>query len=553
MNATCERVDLSEEDIRQALTSAQAVLPPAVFKPLETVAQAYLTVVNILDAKNMTIARLRKMVFGPTSESSRQVLIPPSLSDDSKTGQTKTRRPPPGHGRNGQADYPTAKTQTVAHHKLASGDHCPGCRKGKVYDQNERPGILVRVTGQPPLAATVYHLQKLRCNLCLEIFEADPPEGVGRQKYDESAASMIALFKYGGGFPWNRLGKLQNCLGIPLPPSTQWDIVQSAAQSLWPIFEELQRQAAQGKLLHNDDTAMKILERMGMRRQQALLKGPKGSVNGGDGKAPRPDRTGVFTSGIVSQVQERRIALFFTGVKHAGENLHALLLKRARGLRPPIQMCDALSRNLPKPLQTILANCLAHGRRQFVELLDNFPAECAYILRALGRVYKNDAIARKRKLSDSERLKFHKTTSGPRMEKLHDYLQALIADKKVEPNSSLGEAIGYMLRHWEKLTLFLNKAGAPLDNNICERALKMAILHRKNSLFYKTDNGARTGDLYMSVIHTCDLNDVDPFDYITQLQRHAKEVRAHPEQWLPWNYRRTFRRQPPGRAAQSLN
>ena len=290
-----------------------------------------------------------------------------------------------------------------------------------------------------------------------------------------------------------------------------------------------------------------------MRRQQALLKGPKGSVNGGDGKAPRPDRTGVFTSGIVSQVQERRIALFFTGVKHAGENLHALLLKRARGLRPPIQMCDALSRNLPKPLQTILANCLAHGRRQFVELLDNFPAECAYILRALGRVYKNDAIARKRKLSDSERLKFHKTTSGPRMEKLHDYLQALIADKKVEPNSSLGEAIGYMLRHWEKLTLFLNKAGAPLDNNICERALKMAILHRKNSLFYKTDNGARTGDLYMSVIHTCDLNDVDPFDYITQLQRHAKEVRAHPEQWLPWNYRRTFRRQPPGRAAQSLN
>ena len=566
MNATCERVDLSEQDIRQALAAAQTVLPPAVFKPLETVAQAYLTVVNILDAKNMTIARLRKMVFGPTSESSRQVLVPPSLSDDSKTGQTKTRRPPPGHGRNGQADYPTAKTQTVAHHKLASGDHCPGCRKGKVYDQNERPGILVRVTGQPPLAATVYHLQKLRCNLCLEIFEADPPEGVGRQKYDESAASMIALFKYGGGFPWNRLGKLQNCLGIPLPPSTQWDIVQSAAQSLWPIFEELQRQAAQGKLIHNDDTAMKILERMGKRREQALLMAPesapatlrvqghaptaaeaasRGAADQGDKTPPSPERTGIFTSGIVSQVQEHKIALFFTGVRHAGENLHTLLLKRGRTLRPPIQMCDALSRNLPKPLRTILANCLAHGRRQFVELLGNFPDECAYILRALGRVYKNDAIARKRKLSNTERLKFHKARSGPRMEKLHEYLHALIADKKVEPNSSLGEAINYMLKHWVKLTLFLRKAGAPLDNNICERALKMAILHRKNSLFYKTDNGARTGDLYMSVIHTCDLNAVDPFDYLTQLQRHAKEVRAHPERWLPWTYRRITARPPP--------
>src|SRR5437762_12396831 len=107
MNATCERVDLSEEDIRQALTSAQGVLPPAIFKPLDTVAQAYLTVVNILDAKNMTIARPRTMVFSPTSESSRQVLAPPSLSDESTTCQTKTRRPPPGHGRQCQPASPT--------------------------------------------------------------------------------------------------------------------------------------------------------------------------------------------------------------------------------------------------------------------------------------------------------------------------------------------------------------------------------------------------------------------------------------------------------------
>ena len=533
MNATCQRVDLSEEDIRQALTSAQAVLPPAVFKPLETVAQAYLTVVNILDAKNMTIARLRKMVFGPTSESSRQVTPPPALSEDSKAGKSKARKPLPGHGRNGQDDYPAAKTETVSHRKLASGDRCPGCRKGKVYDQDDRPGVLVRITGQPPLHATVYHLQKLRCNLCLEIFEADPPEGVGRQKYDESAASMIALFKYGGGFPWNRLGKLQGCLGIPLPPSTQWDIVQDASRACEPAFEELQRQAAQGQVLHNDDTAMKILERMGKRRAAALQ------------NTASAERTGIFTSGIVSRLKSWRIALFFTGIKHAGENLKTVLLERESGRRAPIQMCDALSRNLPKDLKTVLANCLAHGRRQFVELLGHFPAECTYILRVLARVYKNEAVAQKRKLSDAERLKFHKARSGPRMEKLQGYLQALLMDKKIEPNSSLGEAIAYMLKHWVKLTLFLHKAGAPLDNNLCERALKMAILHRKNSLFYKTDNGAGVGDLYMSLIHTCQLNGADPFDYLTELQRHPKEVRAHPDQWLPWNYRRLTTRPPP--------
>ena len=112
-----------------------------------------------------------------------------------------------------------------------------------------------------------------------------------------------------------------------------------------------------------------------------------------------------------------------------------------------------------------------------------------------------------------------------------------------------------MLRHWQKLTLFLRVAGAPLDNNVCERALKMAIRHRKNSLFYKTVRGAKVGDLYMSLIHTCYCSDADPFDYLTQLQRHPDRVSAAPADWLPWNYRQQLataepspesRRGPPG-------
>src|SRR4051812_18929420 len=78
---------------------------------------------------------------------------------------------------------------------------------------------------------------------------------------------------------------------------------------------------------------------------------------------------------------------------------------------------------------------------------------------------------------------------------------------------------------------------APLDNNVCERALKRAILHRKNALFYKTRNGAGVGDLFMSLIYTCQLNQANPFDYLTQLQRHAEAVAACPGSWMPWNYR----------------
>jgi hypothetical protein len=206
-------------------------------------------------------------------------------------------------------------------------------------------------------------------------------------------------------------------------------------------------------------------------------------------------------------------------------------------LSAPIQMCDALSRNEPKEFVTILANCNAHGRRQFVDVADNFPDECRYVLETLSEVYKHDAVARERNLSPDERLRFHQAESGPMMTKLKEWFNQQFEDRLVEPNSGLGEAISYMLRHWDKLTLFLREPGAPLDNNITERALKRAILHRKNALFYMSENGARVGDLFMNLIYTCQLCDVNPFNYLTELLRHAGELSSYPQQWMPWNYR----------------
>ena len=158
------------------------------------------------------------------------------------------------------------------------------------------------------------------------------------------------------------------------------------------------------------------------------------------------------------------------------------------------------------------------------------------MLESLGAVYGFDAEARDRGLTAEERLKFHQTHSAPVMEDLHHWMEAQFAERKTEPNSGLGKAISYLLRHWTKLTLFLRQQGAPLDNNIVERALKKAILHRKNALFYKTMNGARVGDLFMSLIHTCELNRVNPFDYLTELLRHPADLTVHPAEWMPWNY-----------------
>jgi len=252
------------------------------------------------------------------------------------------------------------------------------------------------------------------------------------------------------------------------------------------------------------------------------------------------ERTGVFTSGILSTKEGRKVALFFTGRKHAGENLADVLRQRAAELSAPIQMCDALSRNLPEELKVILCNCMAHSRRKFIEVVESFPHECRYVLTTLGKVYKNDETAKKEKMSPEERLLFHKTQSGPLMKELHDWMESEIKEKKVEPNSGLGQAITYARNHWKKLTQFLEVPGAPLDNTIVERALKKAIIHRRNSLFFKTVNGAHVGDIFLSLIYTCQLQGVDPFLYLTELQRHAEEVAANPKEWMPWNYRETL-------------
>jgi hypothetical protein len=125
------------------------------------------------------------------------------------------------------------------------------------------------------------------------------------------------------------------------------------------------------------------------------------------------------------------------------------------------------------------------------------------------------------------------------MDELHSWMEKQLDERLVEPNSSLGDALRYMLNRWEPLTLFLREPGAPLDNNICERALKKFILLRKNSYFYKTENGARVGDAFMSLIHTAELNGVNPFDYLVALLEHADELEENAAAWLPWAYSRT--------------
>jgi transposase len=563
-------IEIDMKDLDETLRRVEAKdLRAEDYETIRTLGAAYIDLFYLLQDKNTSLSRLRKMLFGASTEKTKSVIggtdqkaptsqaVPAGARDTGGEGipsavaeaEPADKSPSKGHGRNGANAYTGAEKVVVSHESLQPGDPCPECDKGTVYETG-RPGVLVRITGRPPIAAKVYELQKLRCNLCGVVFTAQAPNGIGSEKYDATSGSMIALLKYGSGMPFNRWEGLQANLGIPLPASTQWEIVHAKARRIAAAFEELIRQAAQGDVVYNDDTTVKILEMMGRRARDCSAfranengTAPLGSEDIGDdsSEAEPSRRSGIFTSGIVSTREGRKIALFLSGRKHAGENLADVLRKRVEMLDAPIQMCDALSRNLPAEIQTMLAHCLAHGRRRFVDVVEQFPDECRYVLESLSVVYRNDAIAKKQNLSPAARRHFHQMESGPTMGELHVWLTKQFDERLVEPNSSLGGAISYMLKHWERLTLFLRMPGAPLDNNICERALKRAILHRKNALFYKTCRGARVGDLYMSLIHTCELCGANPFNYLTELERHAGEVSADPQSWMPWNYRESLK------------
>jgi hypothetical protein len=515
MNAP-NRIDLKPEELDALLERVKSGrLAENDYEIIKAMAETVTFLSHLSDEKAATIKKLLKMMFGDKSEKTEKLIDKP---DRPKTDRKKkAKKKPKGHGRNGAADYTGAKKVKVTHESLKHGKRCPKCKKGKVYRLN-MPAVAVRVTGKAPLQATVFQMERLRCNLCGEIFTAKTPADIGNEKYDAASAAMIALLKYGSGLPFNRIEGLQGGLGVPLAASTQWDIVDDAAKKVIWAWQELVRQAAQGSVLYNDDTTAKIL---------SLIK---------EQTENESSRTGMFTSAILSEVDDKKIALFFTGRNHAGENLADVLEKRQSGTDPPIQMCDALSRNLPKEFTTVLANCLVHARRNFVDVYASFPDQCRFVIETLADVYKNDQATKDQNMSDQERLFYHQTHSGPLMEKLENWLDNQLKAKKAEPNSGLGKAIAYMQNHWEALTQFLKVPGCPLDNNFCEQVLKRAILHRKNSLFFKTERGAFVGDLFMSLIHTCSLVKANPFEYLEALQEHCKFVKKNPKDWMPWNF-----------------
>ena len=506
---------------------------------------------TLLEKQHITMRKLREMIFGKgkkrkksgnngdgntsCGDSGDKNGNPPtatsnttedSSSDDanSEAGTTennkKVAKPKKGKnkGRNPHTIYEDAE---IIWHRLIDikpGSPCPeDLCTGRLSALPA--GVIVVIDGQPMVKVTKHFVEKYRCGLCGYRVEAKVPEELeGKQKvYTPELKTYLALHKFFLAVPYHRMDTYQKMLNVPLPDSTQWNLIESVASSCYPVFNYSKILAANSKIIWKDDTVNRILDVIA------------------ENKRNENDTTGMHTTCIMAETEDgHKIALYLNGTQHSGENVEDVLNLRDDAKGAIIQMSDALAVNTPATIATIACYCLSHGFRKIEYLDDYFPLPCMSIMKKLGKVFEIDANTRE--MTDDERLAYHIEHSKPIMFALYEQIEDLLSSKDVEPNGELAKALRYFQNHWVELTRFLSVAGAPIDNNIVERALKLAIRVRKNSLFYKSRYSAALSGMLISLIYTCIYSDVNPAIYLTALQKNAEAVTKNPELWMPWNF-----------------
>ena len=449
---------------------------------------------------------------------------------------------------------PPVEPENVRHpiDSMSKGDRCPCCSRGKVYKYE--PAVMVRVTGHAPYSAKRHIRDQLRCNACGEVFAADLPaevlaDGEPGQLYGNSARSVMAISKFLAGEPYYRQHSVQSLYGIKLSASTIFDQCEYVANDLQPVWREVLKRAANAHVFYIDDTTNNIAD------QKGIFKPKRGTDK-------QQWRTGVYSSAMLAVYEEldesgihciRRLVLYQTSIGHAGEWADEVLGSRDSSLAPPTVISDALSSNRISVIEVLEAKCNVHSRRNFVEVRPHYTSGVDAILEQYRKIWVNDAHCRTERLDDEQRQHYHHTHSLPVMQTLQGWCEHAVSEKaegatlppgstapdslhNVEPNSSLGVAMNYLLNHFDTLTRYCHYPGIPIDNNEIERLIKLAVRNRKNSGYFKTQAGAWVGDILISIIAICQENGVNVFDYLTAVQCNRKAVRTNPGAWLPWNY-----------------
>lgn len=437
------------------------------------------------------------------------------------------------HGRRGPDDFTGLAQQHHQHGDLAVGCTCPGCGRGKLYE--DEPSVFTSIAGQAPFSGMTHVVQRLRCGLCKEVFVAPLPEelerdGVsGLRLYSYSAVAVVSIYRYFGGMPLFRQQTLQAALGTAVPDSSMADLCERMANAAGPLARYLRELTRSASGFFGDDTGALILEsRTALREQRST-----GRV---------VERTGCHTSCVIAVTAAgQRVAVFKTGIQHTGELMDELLAGRDPTLPVPFFMADCHACNTVTVCRVLYAGCNAHAVRRFRAVEERYPEEAAFARERYTAIFDNEERCKEANLTPDERLAFHREHSKPLFDEICEHGEALVEAHALEPNSDLGEAYGFVVNNRVRLSAFLRHPGVPLENNIVERQLRVPVRLRDNAPFFVTGLGSKIADTVWTVGATALAHGVNLLDYFTALQRYAADVRAHPELWVPWDYLRRIR------------
>jgi hypothetical protein len=438
----------------------------------------------------------------------------------------------------------------IINHTLSSENKICPCCKSKMHKQRSKARTYV--LSLPMLSTQTHISESYRCLSCdvQETANGDVKianECIGR--YHFSAVSSLATLRYQCGMASYRMENMSDAIGIKVSDSTQWYLFENAASLIQPFVCYLEKEVANAPTQHVDDThniILNIVKDIEAEQENALLKGEN----------PNKIRSGIHTTNLTGVFPEGKIILYKTGLHHSGEILAQTLSKRTIA-EQIIVMADAASANTSKinfheNENLKIANCNSHAVRKFKDLADK-EAKIAqnsriknhqtseylnYFLFRYKTIFKNETSAKYK--TPKKRLHFHQNHSLPLMLEMKQRAELDIENKVFEPNNDVGKIYQYFLNHFNKLSAFCHIEGAPVCNNLAERMLKSIILHRKNSLFFKSQLGATVADILTSILFTAKENDLNSVEYLRDLLIHQDLWKINPKNWLPWNYLNTI-------------
>ncbi len=438
------------------------------------------------------------------------------------------------HGRRGKDDFPNALQRYFVHPDFdGPGCTCPECLEARVYLMGAIGGG-IRFTGQSNLNTTGLNYEIWRCGDCGSHFPAplapDIRNDGGHSRVGFSAASTIAIGKYLYGTPWARQERIGVMLDVELPATTQCEQSFRVAKAASPVYERFFIEAALAFLFFSDDTGNKIL---GLKFEEKVRRTTGKTVT----------RTGVHTACVVAVLANgTEIVIYKTAIIHAGELMDEVLVHRPKELPPPFHMSDGHVANPPTQCRVVSGECNAHARRKVEDKQTQWQQVWKYVKSVYKHVYKIEAQTKHEKLNPHDRMMRHRSDCLPKMKEMFTWMQKLLNDKVVDPNSGLGGVFEYFLIREKGLTAFCFYPGFPIDNNRCENAQKLVALHRKNAEYFRTLRGACAGDVIMSLGATMQRNGGNIHNYLINLQRYEAEVAKRPQDFMPWNYLETVKK-----------